>query len=323
MGRRMGESGSVERASSQVEILCPQIINHQSSLINRKAFTLIELLVVIAILVLLMALLLPALSRARKQARAVVCEANLRQWGTFMAISVNENEGRFWNPDWKSSANLPMGYNTGMTVVRRQSWGLWELDGRREAEGIVCCPMATKFVAPKEPGTTWAGGTFAPWCSSSDPEAAKSKPYPYYFYGSYGLNSSVVWSWNSALPDDVEKRIWRRADVRGRDRIPVLLDSGLEWCWSYAGSAGPSPPERDAIPTVDVRPLESRNPECINRHNGGVNVLFMDWSVRKVGLKELWTLQWHKLYETHGPWTKAGGAEPENWPEWMRGFKDY
>ena len=52
-------------------------------------------------------------------------------------------------------------------------------------------------------------------------------------------------------------------------------------------------------------------------------MLFMDFSVRKVGLKELWTFQWHRLSDTAGPWTKAGGALPSDWPKWMRGFKDY
>jgi prepilin-type processing-associated H-X9-DG protein len=62
---------------------------------------------------------------------------------------------------------------------------------------------------------------------------------------------------------------------------------------------------------------------CINRHHGGVNYLFLDWSVRKVGLKELWTLKWYKDFDTRGPWTKAGGVQPEDWPPWMRRFKDY
>ena len=26
---------------------------------------------------------------------------------------------------------------------------------------------------------------------------------------------------------------------------------------------------------------------------------------------------------TAGPWTKAGGAQPDDWPQWMRKFKDY
>jgi prepilin-type processing-associated H-X9-DG protein len=64
-------------------------------------------------------------------------------------------------------------------------------------------------------------------------------------------------------------------------------------------------------------------PFCINRHNGSVNGLFLDWSVRKVGLKELWTLNWYTEFNRAGRWTKAGGAKPEDWPKWMRGLKDY
>jgi prepilin-type processing-associated H-X9-DG protein len=62
---------------------------------------------------------------------------------------------------------------------------------------------------------------------------------------------------------------------------------------------------------------------CIDRHGGAINCLFMDWAVRKVGLKELWTLPWGLYDTTYGPWTKAGGVQPEDWPAWMRKFKDY
>jgi prepilin-type processing-associated H-X9-DG protein len=61
----------------------------------------------------------------------------------------------------------------------------------------------------------------------------------------------------------------------------------------------------------------------IDRHSAGINSLFMDWSVRKVGGKELWTLKWNPDFNTAGPWTKAGGVQPKQWPQWMRGFKDY
>jgi hypothetical protein len=45
--------------------------------------------------------------------------------------------------------------------------------------------------------------------------------------------------------------------------------------------------------------------------------------VRKVGLKEFWTLKWNQDFNTAGPWTKAGGVQPKDWPHWMRKFKDY
>src|SRR5262245_22097527 len=52
---------------------------------RKQGFTLIELLVVVAIIALLIALLLPALSRARQQAKLAVCASNMQQVGVMMS----------------------------------------------------------------------------------------------------------------------------------------------------------------------------------------------------------------------------------------------
>jgi prepilin-type N-terminal cleavage/methylation domain-containing protein/prepilin-type processing-associated H-X9-DG protein len=67
-----------------------------------RGFTLIELLTVIAIIAILAALVLPALSRARERARAIICLNNTKQLGLAWQMYAGDNDER-----------LP--YNLGMT----------------------------------------------------------------------------------------------------------------------------------------------------------------------------------------------------------------
>ncbi|MCF7957123.1 MAG: type II secretion system GspH family protein, partial [Phycisphaerae bacterium] len=62
-----------------------------------RGFTLIELLVVISIIALLVAILMPALGKAREQSKKAVCMSNLSQWGKIFGLFLADNEDRFMN----------------------------------------------------------------------------------------------------------------------------------------------------------------------------------------------------------------------------------
>ncbi len=62
-----------------------------------RAFTLIELLVVISIIAILMAIMMPALSKVRNQALYIVCQSNLKNYGAAGIMYLQDNESKFPN----------------------------------------------------------------------------------------------------------------------------------------------------------------------------------------------------------------------------------
>jgi prepilin-type N-terminal cleavage/methylation domain-containing protein len=265
-----------------------------------RAFTLIELLVVIAIIALLMGILMPALSRVRKQARTVACRAMLKQWGPIWYMYCNDNNGYF------SNGNI-----TGIDW-RRGEWVIVLRSQYETRSEILRCPMAANRLDSGEDH----GGPFNTYVMGAGGGGNVQEE------ASYGQNN---WLFNppssvANIQGRPSEWHWRTMNVKGTNNIPVFADTMWRGGGPYIQGERGDPPQFNGQWLGASHEMKHF---CIDRHNGADNHLFLDWTVRSVDLKELWTLKWHKQFDTRGPWTRGGGVQASDWPEWMRGFKEY
>lgn len=253
----------------------------------------------LVVLVLCVALLITCFAAVgetgRKRAKEIVCLAHLHQWGSFFDSYVEDHDGNF-NPGWD------VGETTlWMNALRPYYKDQWPL---------LLCPAATM---PNE--SAGNPSAFATWCRTvQTPNGSVQR-----FVSSYGINS-----WTNNMTHSrgfrAEEWFWKSPkDVANANRVPVFADSIWHDAWPQPADVPPSVPFGSEWNVV----TSEMGLFCISRHGDAVNILFMDWSARKVSLKELWTLKWHREYNTAGPWTREGGVLPSDWPEWMRNLKDY
>lgn len=272
-----------------------------------RAFTLVELLVVISILALLIAILLPVAGRVRDHARALACQSNLRQWGLLTNAYVAGNDGKFFF--YKTHVDTVTQPQPGTVWVK--SWWYIFLTDFGNYRDIWLCPMATA-----RPTDGHTGSTFRAWRAAHGAERLRGGGWDEVereFFGSYAVSGWVGFDRHED-PNRPNSGCWTTPYVSGASDVPLVFDCR---CSIYYGILGGPPPKPDANPNQ----YYSSN-VCMDRHSGGINAVFMDWSVRKVGLKQLWGLKWHREYDAAGPWTLAGGVQPGDWPAWMRKFED-
>jgi prepilin-type N-terminal cleavage/methylation domain-containing protein len=263
-------------------------------------FTLIELLVVIAIIALLMSILMPALQRVKQQAKTIKCLANMKQWNLFFSMYTEDNDSRF-------EAGIGSGHTYHWMNALRPYY--------RNDPLIRCCPTALKPIIDESGQQAPVFNVFSAWgrfWGEGYDEAGE--------YGSYGINGWVEdppASYTTVYENFETVNNWRTPNVKGAGYVPLFMDALR---FNIFPRHTDIPPE---VQDLAWQGTQHMRRICIDRHDAHISMSFLDWSARKAGLKELWTLKWHRAYPQDGPFTMAGGTQTTDWPEWMRRFKDY
>lgn len=245
---------------------------------RRKAFTLVELLVVIGIIALLIAILLPALNKAREQAKQVKCASNLRQMGAAMIMYINDwqyypgcygsdNGGLTAFAVWPTRLRLYMGgVNEAFHCPSQDMWSAWQTAGGSAAfANLADEGYGYKFGEP----LLIANG-------------ASAIPFSY-GYNDWGATNSLQSNASPnlmrglggdqwVLPGTTGTRQLKASRVKISAEMIAIADNHPTANWDY--NLDPTPTQRDQAPG--------------NIHSGGANVLFCDGHVAWYLQSDLW-----------------------------------
>jgi len=207
-------------------------------------------------------------------------------------LYTDDNEGKF-NQGWgKDETTLWM---NALRPYYRDEWKMLR------------CPTAKTLAYS---GDDW--GTFKSWSRDVATPNGGSQT----FVGSYSINS-----WTNFMDADRGDRpkvwFWRTThNLSGpANNIPVFADSTWHDAWPRDTDEPPALP--DDFGSGNKGTSNEMSHFAIDRHNGVNNFLFMDWSVRGVGLRSIWGLKWHRNFNISGTWT-----QPEaQWPRWLAKYK--
>ena len=175
---------------------------------KRPCFTLVELLVVISIIALLVALLIPVLESSKQQAKAVLCNSNIKQLMADLLMYESDNQ-RFPYGFYNTYTPPPGGYPGNIAFDK---FGWWWFN------------YISDFIGKRSKSTTL-------WCPS---RRIKDPKFDFVLHGNYGVNRSICKS-----SDDMQRN---REEFVGKplgsNDIPhpaqtlLIVDSGysiIDW----------------------------------------------------------------------------------------------
>jgi len=237
---------------------------------ERRAFTLIELLVVISIIALLVSILMPALAKARKQAKALVCRVNQRNLCMGLSLYWLDSDGKMF--DYSSDGFL------WINVIG---------DFVDDVDEVRYCPEASPRDLDILVGVRQVGTAKEPWRWND--AGYGQGPLE---LGSYGFNG-WLYEWTTP-PSYVSEGLWKKVgNFRSPSNIPVFGD--CNWVDSWPKNTDTISPDLDLALGGGLSGWGNLMIEryLINRHGKEINMAFADGHVEAVALEKLWALKWN------------------------------
>jgi len=252
---------------------------------RRRGFTLIELLVVVAIIALLIAILLPSLAKAKKQANTTRCLANVR--GIGMALPI-------YSTDWGVIFNYNgSGSNFWVNILRQYA----------TIDKIRTCPEAVSlsiYPADTQGDSTHSWGSPNNTVWGTDPITGKG------YSGSYGMNGWDEYGFTTS-PNGHTHMPNKLPYARGSTDAPAFAD--CLWPDGWPDETQPAPPAPAATWAASNYQGSTTWGDTdiwrffMSRHNRNINVSFLDGHAATVPLPNLWTLKWYPDWPISNPMT--------------------